>query len=83
MLKASGANNCNFNEEYKKNLEFLNKNFPEWKKTKYTNLFYCIKNKSSNLKLAIVRKVYRCHLFKAFISTYKFITKTLKIDIKW
>lgn len=83
MLKASGANNCNFGEEYKKNLEFLNENFPEWKKTKYTKIIYCLKNKSANLKLAIVRKVYICHLFKVFILTYKFITKTLKIDIKW
>lgn len=83
MLKASETNNCDFNEEYKNNLEFLNKNFPEWKKTKYTKMIYCLKRKSSNLKLAIVRKVYICHLFKAFISTYKFITKTLKIDIKW
>lgn len=83
MLKASGANNCDFSEEYKKNLKFLNENFPEWKKTKYTKIMYCLKNKSANLKLAVVRKVYICHLFKVFILTYKFITKTLKIDIKW
>lgn len=83
MLRASGTDNCNFDEEYKNNLKFLNENFPEWKKTTYTKLSYCIKNKSANLKLAIVRKVYMCHLFKVFISTYKFITKTLHIDIKW
>ena len=83
MLKVSETDNCDFSEEYKKNLKFLNENFPEWKKTKYTKIIYCLKKKSVNFKLAIVRKVYICHLFKAFILTYKFITKTLKIDIKW
>ena len=83
MLKVSETDNCDFSEEYKKNLKFLNENFPEWKKTKYTKIIYCLKKKSVNFKLAIVRKVYICHLFKAFILTYKFITKTLKIDIQW
>ena len=83
MLKVSETDNCDFSEEYKKNLKFLNENFPEWKKTKYTKIIYCLKKKSVNFKLVIVRKVYICHLFKAFILTYKFITKTLKIDIKW
>ena len=83
MIKVSETDNCDFSEEYKKNLKFLNENFPEWKKTKYTKIIYCLKKKSVNFKLAIVRKVYICHLFKAFILTYKFITKTLKIDIKW
>ena len=83
MLRASEGNNCDFDEEYKNNLIFLNNNFPEWKTTRYIKIFYCITHNSANLKLAIVKKVYVFHLFKFFISTYKLITKTLKIDIKW
>lgn len=83
MLRASNFNNCNFKEEYKNNLKYLNNNFPEWKNTIYLKLFYCLKRKSSNLKLAIVKKIYLFHLFGFFIRFYKFITKTLKIDIKW
>ena len=83
MLRASNDNNCNFKEEYKNNLIYLNNNFKEWKKTEYLKILYCLKNKSSNLKLAIVKKIYIFHMFGIFISFYKFITKTLKIDIKW
>ena len=83
MLRASNSNNCNFKEEYKKNFKYLNNHFPEWKSTNYLNFFYCLKRKSSNLKLAIVKKIYLLHLFGIFIKLYKIITNTLKIDIKW
>ena len=83
MLRASNNNDCNFKEEYKKNLEYLDNNFSEWKKTKYLKIIYCLKHKSTNLKLAIIKKIYVMHMFKIFISIYKFITNTLKIDIKW
>lgn len=83
MLRISNDANCNFKKEYKDNLKYLNNNFPEWKKTKYLKIIYCLKNKSSNIKLAIVKKLYVFHMFGIFISTYKFITNKLKIDIKW
>lgn len=83
MLRASESSNCDFVEEYKNSVTFLNKNFPEWKITKYMKLFYCLTHHSANLKLAIVKKIYVFHMFRFFITTYKWITKTLKIDIKW
>ena len=83
MLRISNDTNYNFKKEYKDNLKYLNNNFPEWKKTKYLNIIYCLKNKSSNIKLAIVKKIYVFHMFGIFISTYKFIINKLKIDIKW
>lgn len=83
MLLVSNDNKHNFRKEYKNNLKYLNNNFSKWKHTKYLGILYCLKHKSSNLKLAIVKKVYVFHMFSIFISIYKFITKTLKIDIKW
>lgn len=83
MLRVSESSDCDFIEEYKNNITFLNEHFPEWKKTKYMKLFYCFTNHSANFKLAIVKKMYVFHVFRFFIMTYKWITKTLKIDIKW
>lgn len=83
MLLVSNNPQCDFKKTYKQNLEYLNNNFIEWRTTKYLNILYCLKKRSSNFKLAIVKKIYIFHLFGLFINTYKFITKTLKIDIKW
>lgn len=83
MIKASNPNNCDFKEEYKNNLLYLNENFIEWKKTKYLNIFYSLTHKRANFKIAIIKKIYRLHMFKMFVSFYKFIINTLKIEIKW
>ena len=83
MIKASDPNNCDFKEEYKNNLLYLNEHFPEWKKTKYLNIFYSLTHKKANFKIAIIKKIYRLHMFKMFVGIYKFIINTLKIEIKW
>lgn len=72
----------NFKQVLKENREFLDREFPLWRNTKYLNIIYTIKNKS-NLKVAIMKKVYVWHLYKAFLKIYKWILKTFKIDIKW
>lgn len=72
----------NFKQVLKENREFLDREFPLWRKTKYLNIIYTIKNRS-NLKVAIMKKVYVWHLYKAFLKIYKWILKTFKIDIKW
>lgn len=82
MLKASN-NKKEFKKEYIKNIKFLDDNFPEWRTTKYIKLLYSFKHRGINLKLAILKKVYVLHMFRLFVSFYKFITRTLKIDIKW
>lgn len=73
----------NFKQVLKDNREYLNKEFPKWRKSKYLNIMYSLKHKGANLKVAIVKKVYVLHLYKAFLAVYKFILKTFKIDIKW
>ena len=83
MLKASENEKTNFKEIYVSNLKYLNTYFKEWRHSKYLNLSYCIRRKFSNLKLDIVKKIYKLQRFRLFILLYKFIIKTLKIDIKW
>ena len=82
MFRVS-SDKANFKTILKENKEYLNKEFPLWKKSKYLNISYIIKNKSKNLKLGIMKKVYIMHLYKFFLKIYKFILNTLKIDIKW
>lgn len=81
MLRISNLNE--YKEFYKKNYKYLNMNFPSWRKTKYLNIFYSLTHGKYNFKLAIVKQVYIFHLFRAFIAFYKFLTKTMKKDIKW
>ena len=73
----------NFKKLLKENREYLNKEFPLWRKSKYLNIGYVLKHKGANLKLAIMKKVYVMHLYGAFLAVYKFILNVFKIDIKW
>lgn len=73
----------NFKQVLKENRKFLDGHFPLWRKSKFLNISYAISHKGANLKVAIVKKLYVCHLFRAFLSVYRFIIDTLKIDIKW
>ena len=82
MFRVSADKTSNFKEELKKNKELLDNNFPTWRNTKYLKIFYCLKHKS-NMKVAIMRKVYKSGMFRAFISVYNFMINKLKIDIKW
>ena len=73
----------NFKQVLKDNREYLNKEFPTWRKSKYLNITYSLTHKGANLKVAIVKKVYVMHLYRAFLAVYKFILKVFNIDIKW
>lgn len=82
MFRISADKTSNFKEELKKNKQYLDSNFPTWRKSKYLKLTYCLGHKS-NTKVAIMKKVYICGLFRVFISLYNFMINKLKIDIKW
>ena len=47
MFRISADKTSNFKEELKKNKEYIDANFPSWRKSKYLKLSYCIKNKSN------------------------------------
>lgn len=82
MFRISADKTSNFKEELKKNTQYLDTNFSTWRKTDYLKLSYCMKHKS-NVKVAIMRIVYKSGLFKLFMNTYNFMINKLKIDIKW
>ena len=73
----------NFKDVLKNNRKYLDKEFPLWRRTKYLKLGYCITHKSKNFKVAIMKKIYLLHMYRAFLGFYKFILKTFKVDIKW
>ena len=83
MLSVFKNNKKEFRKEYKGILQYLNEYLPEWKKSRYLNIFYTLKHAKVNLKVAILKKVYKFHLLRLFLEFYNFITKMLKIDIKW
>lgn len=82
MFRISADKTSNFKEELKKNRQYLDTNFSSWRKSKYLKLSYCIGH-HSNTKVAIMKKIYVCGLFRVFISVYNFMISKLKIDIKW
>lgn len=73
----------NFKKVLKENREYLDREFQLWRKTKYLKLGYCISHKSKNFKVAVMKKIYLLHMYRAFLGFYKFILNTFKIDIKW
>lgn len=83
MYRLSEDKNLDFNEALKNNTKFLNDYFPMWNKNQYIKLKYIKNNKGTNKKLYIVKKFYDLHMFKLFLSMYKFMINKIGIDIKW
>ena len=73
----------NFKDTYKKIKDYLNKEFLSWKKNKYLKILYSVSHKCSNIKIALMKKVYILGMYKTFLVLYRFIIDKLKIDIKW
>ena len=83
MLSVFKNDKKNFKKSYCEIVAYLNDYFPEWRSSRYLNMIYTLRHKRVNFKVAIIRKVYKCHMFRIFLEFYSFITKILKIDIKW
>ena len=73
----------NFKSVLKQNRKYLDENFSLWRKNKYLKIGYCISHKSKNFKVAVMKKAYLLHMYRAFLTVYKFILRVFKIDIKW
>lgn len=83
MFRLSYDPNCNMKKAIRRNLQFMDRYFPTWRKCQYLTVRYMKKNGFDNFKLWIVRWVYRVHFFRAFLAVYRFMINKLKIDIKW
>lgn len=73
----------NFKNVLKENRKYLDQNFSLWRKSKYLNLGYSMTHHFANFKIAIMKKIYVLHMYRAFLAVYRFIIDKLKIDIKW
>ena len=76
------ATDSDFKGTMKKNRVFLNRNFPTWKKSRYLKLSYTLRH-GFNKKIAVVRCIDQLHLFRTFLTIYRWMIQCLHIDIKW
>ena len=83
MYRLYATKGISFRKELKKNTEFLDKEFPLWRNSKYIKHEFVRKNKGANRKIWIVRQFYRFNIFPLFLFFYSFMINKLKIDIKW
>lgn len=83
MYRLYATKDIHFRKELKKNTEFLDKEFPLWRKSPYLTHKFVRQNKGSNKKIWIVRQVYRLHMFPLFLWVYTTMINRLKVDVKW
>ncbi len=81
MYRLSGENG--FRQILKDNTAFLDEEFPGWRDDPYIRLSFVISHRRANMKLYIVRMIYRLHLFRPFLKVYCFMIEHFKKDIKW
>lgn len=64
-------------------VEFLDAEFPRWRRSPYLTLPYALSHRSVFPKLWIARCAYRLHIIGLFMRCYCFAIDKLHIDIKW
>lgn len=65
------------------NTHYLDDNFPTWRRSPYISAAYARNHGSAYLKLFIAQIMFKLHLMKPFLATYRFAIDKLGIDIKW
>ena len=62
---------------------YLDENFPTWRHSPYINGRYARLNGQSYKRLLTSSRMYKLGLMTPFLATYRFVTETARIDIKW
>ena len=62
---------------------YLNENFPEWKKSKHFKMTHCFSKGFKYIAIWGVHFFYRIHLPIVYIWVNRFIRDVLKIEVKW
>lgn len=83
ISRFSFLNNKEYNKLIKSNYSLLNREFRTWSSSKFLGFSYLFKTKFRNIKLYIVKVAYKLGLLLFMLKLYSFVTKKLKIDIKW
>lgn len=76
-------NSKDIKQDSKNILNFLNENFPGWRKCPYLKLFYSIKRGFKYFAMYVVNIVYKLNMPLVFIKPYRFMIDKMKIDIKF
>lgn len=83
MFRLSYDKSCNLKEAIKNNNKFMDDYFSTWRHLPYLKLSYILSHGKTNLKLWVMKLIYKLHLFRAFLCVYRFMINKLGIDIKW
>ena len=67
----------------KETIEYLNKNFPTWRKNPFLTFRYSVKKGFKHIGLWGVSLLYRWNMPMIYIRMYRFLVDKLKIDIKF
>ena len=62
---------------------YLNEHFPTWRRNPYITARYARGRGGAFTKLLISQWMYKLHLMRPFLATYRFMIERLHVDIKW
>lgn len=83
MYRASYDKQINMKEMMKQTIEYLDSNFPTWRKNPFLTFRYSRKKGVKHIAFWGVSKMYKMKMPMLFIHIYRFIVDKLKIDIKF
>lgn len=83
MYRASYDKSINMKKMMKETIEYLNENFPTWRKNPFLTFSYSCKKGFKHFALWGVSKMYILGMPMVFIKIYRFMIDKLKIDIKF
>ncbi len=83
MHRLSSDRNVDLNAAIGRNMRFLNRTFPRWKKNPYIRISYVLRHRGANGKIWLMRCLYALHLFRLFLSVYKAMIDRFGVDVKW
>ena len=83
MYRVSYDKTVNINKTLKETIEYLDKNFGNWRKSPFLKLGYSIKKGFKHIALWGVSLFYKYGIPIVYIKTYRFLVDKLKIDIKF
>ena len=83
MYRISYNKEVNIYKEIKRTIQYLDYNFPTWRKSPFLKFNYSIKRGLKHTGIYIISKLYKWNLGIIYIKIYKFFIDNLKIDIKF
>ena len=73
----------NMNKALKGIIEYLNKEFPEWKNSKHLKLVHSVKKGFKSFLIWGVHLCYRLHIPQVYIWVNRFLLDVVKLEVKW